>query len=54
MENNKRDNAKKTVSSIHRLSLENGIVIENSTAIANNLNQYFVSVGPNLAEKFSK
>ena len=42
---------KQTISFIQKLNLENGLVIENSLEIANKMNEYFISVGPNLAEK---
>ena len=42
---------KKTVTFIQKLTLDDGRVIENSQEIANKLNEYFVKVGPNLAEK---
>jgi len=42
---------KKTISFIQKLSLGNGRVIENSKDIANELNKYFVEVGPNLADQ---
>ena len=37
----------------NRVKLENGNFTENSADIANALNQYFVKVGPKLAEKLS-
>ena len=40
---------KKTKSFIEKLRLDDGRVITNSTEIANNLNDYFIKVGPNLA-----
>ena len=41
----------KTNSFLKKIQLENGKFIENSSEIAKELNQYFVQVGPKLAEK---
>ena len=45
----KRKNKSKTM--ISKISLDNGRVVENPKDIANALNEYFVAVGPNLADK---
>ena len=42
---------KKTNGILQKLRLENGRFIENPSDIAKTLNEYFVNVGPNLAEK---
>ena len=41
----------KTNSFLRKIQLDSGKVIENSSEIANELNKYFVQVGPKLAEK---
>ena len=42
---------KKTSSFIQKLKLDDGRVVENSHEIADKLNEYFIKVGPNLADK---
>ena len=44
---------KKSNTFLRKLKMENGRLIENPAEIANALNEYFINVGPNLAEKLS-